>query len=89
MVCFCSAFFRAAFSSRSRLSTRSKSVSTYRLVAPLVLAFNTSYSTVTAMEVFRSLSMAVRNFCCKGAAAAISTAPSSSGRAAILVMSLP
>ncbi len=44
---------------------------------------------VQGMEVFRSLSMAVRNFCCKGAAAAISTAPSSSGRAAILAMSLP
>lgn len=81
--------FRAAFSSRSRLSTRSKSASTYRLVAPLVLAFSTSYSTVTAMEVFRSLSMAVRNFCCKAAAAAISTAPSSPGRATILAMSLP
>ena len=52
----------AAFSSRPRDSTLSKSPIRASLVASLVFAFSTSNRAVTPMEVFRSLPICCPNF---------------------------
>ena len=83
----CLARRAAAFSSSFRPSTVSKLSSRASLVLSLVLAFSTSYSTVTAIEVFKSLSMAAMNLALYSSKAARSTSPSSFS-AAILLSSL-